>query len=110
MGESLSVENEGVNIGTAILPTEKVEIKEPFLYKIYMHNDDFTPMDFVVAILETVFQMDHVRANKIMLDIHHKGIGCCGAFPLDIAETKVSQVLDAANENEYPLKCSMEKE
>lgn len=103
-------ENDMNNTGTVVLSKIETHLKEPSLYKIYLHNDDFTPMEFVVAILETVFHMDHVKANKIMLDVHHKGMGCCGLFPYQIAETKVAQVSDAAKENEYPLKCSMEKD
>ena len=101
---------EGHGSGTAVISRAKTELKEPSLYKVYLHNDDYTPMDFVVGILESVFNFDNVKANKIMLDVHHKGLGLCGAFPYDIAEIKVAIVTDSAREHEYPLKCTMEKD
>lgn len=95
--------------GTAVISKIKTQVKEPSLYKVLLHNDDFTPMDFVVQILEEIFHFDHAKSQKIMMDVHMKGIGCCGIFPFDIAETKVSIVTEMAKSNEYPLKCSMEK-
>ncbi|NRA45241.1 MAG: ATP-dependent Clp protease adapter ClpS [Oligoflexales bacterium] len=103
-------QGEGPGSGTAVISRSKTKIKEPSLYKVFLHNDDYTPMDFVVGILETVFNFDNVKANKIMLDVHHKGLGLCGAYPYEIAETKVAIVTDSAREHEYPLKCSMEKD
>lgn len=94
---------------TAVIPRPGVEAKEPSLYRVLLHNDDFTPMEFVVHVLEDIFNLDTETAHKIMMDVHQKGLGCCGIFPFDIAETKVSLVQAAARDNEYPLKCSMEK-
>ena len=82
----------------------------PPMYKVLLHNDDFTPMDFVVSILMAVFHMQSTQANEVMLDVHHKGIGLCGIYPFDIAETKVSQVQQEAKANEFPLKCTYEAE
>lgn len=94
---------------TAVVTRSETEVKEPSMYKVLLHNDDYTPMDFVVQVLEEIFHFDHQKAQKVMMDVHLKGMGCCGIYPFDIAETKVALVMDAASENEYPLKCSMEK-
>ena len=80
------------------------------MYRVLLHNDDYTPMDFVVQILQSVFNKDSNQATKVMLDVHRKGIGECGIFPFDIAQTKVSVVAETARENEYPLKCTLERE
>ncbi len=88
---------------------EKKEISEPPLYKVLLHNDDYTTMEFVVLILEKVFHKSTAEATRIMLNVHHDGIGIAGIYPREIAETKVAVVLDLARKNEYPLKCSMEK-
>jgi ATP-dependent Clp protease adaptor protein ClpS len=97
-------------------PAEEVEVKErqkterPRLYKVFLLNDDYTTMDFVVHVLESVFRKGPIEATKIMLHVHHKGRGLAGVYTRDIAETKISQVHDLAKENEYPLRCEMEKE
>ena len=96
--------------GAAIVTRSKTEIMEPSLYGVFLHNDDFTPMDFVVSLLESVFDLDHIKANKIMLEVHNSGVGKCGTFPYEIAETKMAAVIDRAREREYPLKCTIEKE
>lgn len=93
----------------AVVTERKPEIKKPSLYKVLIHNDDYTPMDFVVMILETYFSKDKMSATEIMLAVHHKGVGTCGVFPFEIAETKVMQVMECARENEHPLQCTMEK-
>lgn len=97
-------------IGTAIVAERKPELRKPSLYKVLIHNDDYTPMDFVVMILETYFGKDKVAATEIMLAVHHKGVGTCGIYPFEIAETKVMQVMESAREHEHPLQCTMEKE
>jgi ATP-dependent Clp protease adaptor protein ClpS len=81
---------------------------EPHLYQVYLHNDDFTPMEFVVDLLEKHFFMDRRRAAKTMLDAHQNGKATCGVFTRDVAETKIAQVLESARMYEYPLTCSME--
>lgn len=84
--------------------------QKPSLYKVILLNDDYTPMEFVVMILEQIFGKSHEEATRIMLNIHHQGVGLCGVYPYDIAETKVGKVLHLAQEREYPLQCQMEKE
>lgn len=81
----------------------------PPLYRVLMHNDDYTTMEFVVAVLESVFGMHPTEANRVMLNIHVKGVGQCGMFPFEIAETKVHKVHRLARDDGYPLKCSLEK-
>ncbi len=89
---------------------ESVEkVKEPALYKVLLHNDDYSSMEFVVLVLEAVFHKDNQEANRIMLNVHKQGIGVAGVFPLEIAETKVALVHDLAKKNEFPLRCSLEK-
>ena len=96
-------------IGGTAVSERKPELRKPSLYKVLIHNDDYTPMDFVVMILETYFSKDKAAATEIMLAVHHKGVGTCGVFPFEIAETKVMQVMESARENEHPLQCTMEK-
>lgn len=87
-----------------------IKVQPPRMYKVVLHNDDYTPMDFVVDILIHIFRKDESAATQIMLNVHHKGKGICGAYPYEIAETKVEQVHELAEEHEYPLKASMEVE
>ena len=82
--------------------------KEPEMYKILLHNDDYTTMDFVIEILMVVFLKEFQEATRIMLDVHRQGVGLCGVYPYEIAETKVETVHVLARENGFPLKCSME--
>ncbi len=84
------------------------KLKRPPLYKVLLLNDDYTPMEFVVEILETFFNMDQEKATRIMLHVHTRGVGVCGVFPRDIAETKVTQVNEYARENQHPLLCTLE--
>ena len=87
----------------------KSELDEPQLYKIIMHNDHYTTMDFVVEVIMKIFKKPAAEATKIMLDIHNKGRGICGVYTYDIAITKVSQVHRMARQREFPLKCSYEE-
>jgi ATP-dependent Clp protease adaptor protein ClpS len=82
----------------------------PPLFKVLMHNDDYTTMEFVVQVLEAVFRKSPAEANRIMLNIHFKGIGLCGAYPFEIAETKAARVHSLARGEGFPLKCSLEEE
>lgn len=91
-------------------PEEEVEVQPPSLYKVILLNDDFTPMEFVVEVLQRFFGKDRETATRIMLQVHHHGRGICGVYPFDVAETKVNQVLEYARSNEHPLQCTMEKE
>ena len=84
--------------------------KRPALYRVLLLNDDYTPMDFVILILQEVFHKSHDEAMVIMLTVHNKGEGDCGIFPYEVAETKVTHVLDMAMKSEHPLQCVMEKQ
>ena len=95
---------------TMIVTRSDVGIKKPSLYKVLLHNDDYTPMDFVVEILEHVFCKDNAGAVKVMLDVHNKGVGVCGVYPYEIAETKIDQVREISQKHQYPLKCTMQKD
>lgn len=94
---------------SAVLTRPKVVAKRPSLYKVLLLNDDFTPMDFVVEVLKTYFRKDHAEATEIMLAVHQRGFGVCGVYPFGVAETKVSQVMESARQNQYPLQCTMER-
>ena len=85
------------------------ELKQPPLYRVVLINDDFTPMEFVVDILESVFGMERTRATQVMLEVHMKGKGVCGVFSHEIAETKVAQVMGIAKQHQHPLLCTMEQ-
>lgn len=96
--------------GDLLLLEPKVKTKRPPLFKVIMHNDDYTPMDFVVEVLKVIFRMPHEDALNVMLQIHNKGAGLCGVFTRDVAETKVELVMARAREQEYPLQCTLERE
>jgi ATP-dependent Clp protease adaptor protein ClpS len=83
--------------------------KKPSQYKVLMLNDDYTPMEFVVMVLKRFFSMDLEQATRVMLHVHQKGVGVCGIFPYEVAETKVNQVMDFARQNQHPLQCTLEK-
>ncbi|WP_295638481.1 ATP-dependent Clp protease adapter ClpS [Novosphingobium sp.] len=83
--------------------------KKPSMFKVLMLNDDYTPMEFVVMCLKRFFSMDLEQATRVMLHVHQKGVGVCGIFPYEIAETKVNQVMDFARQNQHPLQCTLEK-
>lgn len=85
------------------------KVKPPPLYRVVLINDDFTPMEFVVEILESVFSMQRTQATQVMLEVHTKGKGICGVFSYEIAETKVAQVMSIATQNQHPLLCTMEE-
>ncbi len=87
----------------------KEKLKKPSLYKVLLLNDDYTPMEFVVFLLQKLFHKNNDEATKIMLHVHQNGVGVCGVFPYEIAETKVIQVLETAKKNDHPLQCTMEK-
>jgi ATP-dependent Clp protease adaptor protein ClpS len=87
---------------------ERIETKEPPLYKVILHNDDYTSMEFVVAILKNVFNKSSSEATRIMLSVHHDGVGVAGVYIKEIGETKISIVRELAQNNNFPLKCSLE--
>jgi ATP-dependent Clp protease adaptor protein ClpS len=94
---------------TSVITKVKPKTKRPNLYRVLILNDDYTPMEFVVHVLEKFFNKDAEAATKIMLHVHHHGIGECGVFTYEIAETKVTQVMDFARKHQHPLQCVMEK-
>ncbi len=89
---------------------KKQQTKKPRQYKVLLHNDDYTPMEFVVAVLQQIFHLGEVDATRVMLHVHNTGIGVAGVFSFEIAETKVQETMKAAQRYEYPLQCSMEPE
>jgi len=94
---------------TGIATKTKARPKKPSQYKVLMLNDDYTPMEFVVMVLKRFFGMDLEQATRVMLHVHQKGVGVCGIFPYEVAETKVNQVMDFARQNQHPLQCTLEK-
>ena len=95
--------------GTSVISKTKPQTKRPSLYRVLILNDDYTPMEFVVHVLERFFNKDHEAATQIMLHVHHHGIGECGVYTYEVAETKVTQVMDFARKHQHPLQCVMEK-
>ncbi|MCX7897930.1 MAG: ATP-dependent Clp protease adapter ClpS [Rhodocyclaceae bacterium] len=93
---------------TTLVP-ERERLEPPRLYKVVLLNDDYTPMDFVVVVLQKFFHMSRERATKIMLNVHHHGRGVCGVYPRDLAATKVEQVTAFARQHQHPLACVMEE-
>ncbi len=99
----------GTGRGTAVITRTRTRTKKPSLYRVLILNDDYTPMEFVVHVLERFFQKDREAATRIMLHVHNHGVGECGVYTFEVAETKVSQVMDFARQNQHPLQCVMEK-
>ena len=95
---------------TGIVVKTKPKTKKPSMYKVLLLNDDYTPMEFVVHVLERFFGMNREDATRIMLHVHRRGVGVCGVFTYEVAETKVNQVVDFARRHEHPLQCTLEKE
>jgi ATP-dependent Clp protease adaptor protein ClpS len=95
--------------GTSVITRVQPKVKKPSLYRVLLLNDDYTPMEFVIHILEKFFQKDREAATRIMLQVHNHGVGECGTFTYEVAETKVMQVMDFAREHQHPLQCVMEK-
>ncbi len=98
------------NPETGLMLKVKPKTKKPSMYKVLLLNDDYTPMDFVIHILEKFFGKNRQEATDIMLHVHRRGVGVCGVFTYEVAETKVNQVMDYARGNEQPLQCTMEKD
>jgi ATP-dependent Clp protease adaptor protein ClpS len=95
--------------GTAVITKTRPQTKRPSLYRVLLLNDDYTPMEFVVHVLERFFNKDHESAHRIMMHVHQHGIGECGVYTYEVAETKVTQVMDFARKHQHPLQCVMEK-
>ena len=96
--------------GTGVIVKAKPKTKKPAMYKVLMLNDDYTPMEFVVHVLERFFGKSREEATQIMLHVHKRGVGICGVFTYEVAETKVTQVTEFARRNQHPLRCTLEKE
>ena len=96
--------------GTGLATETRAKTKKPSMYRVLLLNDDYTPMEFVVFVLEQFFNKSREQATRIMLHVHQKGVGVCGVYTFEVAETKVAQVMDLARRNEHPLQCTMEKE
>ncbi len=100
-------EDQGTGLGLAT--RTRTRTKKPSPYKVLMLNDDYTPMEFVVLCLQRFFRMNIEDATRVMLHVHQKSVGVCGVFSYEVAETKVSQVVDFARQNQHPLQCTLEK-
>ena len=96
----------GIGVETKVRP----KTKKPSLYKVLLLNDDYTPMEFVVHVLERFFAKQHEEAVEIMLHVHQRGVGVCGVYTFEVAETKVTQVIELARRHQHPLQCTMEKD
>ena len=94
---------------SAVKQRVKPKLAKPSMYKVILWNDDYTPMEFVIHALQRFFKMDLEQATRVMLHVHQKGVGVCGTFTYEVAETKVNQVIDYARQNQHPLQCTMEK-
>ncbi|MEM7776403.1 MAG: ATP-dependent Clp protease adapter ClpS [Pseudomonadota bacterium] len=95
---------------TGVITRTRPKVKKPSLYRVILLNDDYTPMEFVVHVLEKYFNKGREEATRIMLHVHQKGAGTCGVYTYEVAETKVTQVIDFARQHGHPLQCTMEKE
>ena len=102
--------DEGSDGQTGVATKTRTRTKKPSLYRVLLLNDDYTPMEFVFLILEEVFNKSREDATRIMLSVHNQGVGECGVYPYEVAETKVTNVMDAARRNQHPLQCVMEKQ
>jgi len=104
-------ENDGAggDGATGVATKTRAKLKQPTPYRVLMLNDDYTPMEFVVLCLQRFFRMDMEAATRVMLHVHQKGVGVCGVFSYEVAETKVGQVIDFARQNQHPLQCTLEK-
>lgn len=103
------VRGPGGTDSVGIATKAKAKPKKPSQFKVLMLNDDYTPMEFVVMVLKRFFSMDLEQATRVMLHVHQRGVGVCGVYPYEIAETKVNQVMDFARQNQHPLQCTLEK-
>ena len=102
------INNDDIEVGVAI--KERPKTKRPSMYKVLMLNDDYTPMEFVVYVLQSFFEMSNDMAMQVMLHVHQRGVGICGVYTYEVAETKVAQVMNVAKENQHPLQCTIEKD
>jgi ATP-dependent Clp protease adaptor protein ClpS len=108
-GPSRGNDPDGGSPVTGVVVRTKPKPKKPSMYKVLMLNDDYTPMEFVVMVLERFFNKGHEEATRIMLHVHQKGVGVCGVFTYEVAETKVTQTMDLARQHQHPLQCTLER-
>ena len=108
MGDERSADEDDGRVGISV--QTRAVVKRPSMYRVLLLNDDYTPMEFVVHVLEHIFNKSHEEATEIMLKVHHRGVGVCGVFTFEVAETKAGQVMDLARRNQHPLQCTIEKE
>ena len=102
-------DKESIDVHDLAVEEARPQLKEPPLYRVVLINDDYTPMEFVVDILQSIFGMERTRATQVMLEVHTKGKGVCGIYNFEIAETKVAQVMGLAKQHQHPLLCTMEE-
>jgi ATP-dependent Clp protease adaptor protein ClpS len=102
--------DDGRGDGVGVVTSTKPKLQKPSMYRVLLLNDDYTPMEFVVYVLEQIFNKSREDATQIMLHVHQNGVGVCGVFTYEVAETKVAQVVDSARRNQHPLQCTMEKD
>ena len=109
----MSADDDNIKQGDApkhgVAVKTRVNTKKPSMYKVLMLNDDYTPMEFVIDVLESFYNKAHEEATQIMLHVHQKGVGTCGVYTYEIAETKVNQTMDLAQQHQHPLQCTIEK-
>jgi len=110
MAENGNNNGTGPGTGTGVVVKTRTRTKKPSMYKVLLLNDDYTPMEFVVHILERFFGKSTQEATQIMLHVHRRGVGICGVFTYEVAETKVNQVMEFARRHQHPLQCTLEKE
>lgn len=103
-------DDEDAGRGSGVALETRTRTKRPSMYKVLLLNDDYTPMEFVIGVLMTIFHKNAEEATRIMLHVHQHGVGLCGVFTFEVAETKVAQVMDAARRSQHPLQCTMEKD
>ena len=109
MNSSDKEENNNDDLDTGVLLESKLKTKKPSMYNVLLLNDDYTPMEFVIIVLEGIFNKKQEEATQIMLHVHKNGAGLCGTFTYEVAESKCKAVMDIAKKNEHPLQCTMEK-
>ena len=99
-----------IDYDSSVITKTKPKTKKPSMYKVLMLNDDYTPMDFVVLVLQKFFKLSESEAMRVMLQVHQQGLGVCGVFTFEVAETKIHQVVEYARKHEHPLQCTLEKD
>lgn len=102
--------DQGTGVRSTVITQTKPKTQKPSMYRVLLLNDDYTPMEFVVYVLEQFFNKSREDATRIMLHVHQHGVGVCGVFTYEVAETKVAQVVDTARRHQHPLQCTMEKD